>query len=217
MAKVHKPAVPLRPVISMINTPTYHLSKYLDNLIRPYCPCTYTVKSSLDFVNKLKQINMEDMFFVSYDVVGLFTNIPVKTAIDNVCDRIFNSDDARHGRFPYTKLQLKTLLDLANNNIFSFNGQLYNQVDGVSMGNPLAPILADFFMNNLEETIFSHRKNFFPLHYYRYVDDTFCVFNNKDNAEKFLDFINTIHPNIKFTIEYEKDVSLAFLDTEVSH
>jgi len=38
MVKVHKTNFPLRPVVSMINTPEYELAKYLDNLIKPYVP-----------------------------------------------------------------------------------------------------------------------------------------------------------------------------------
>ena len=41
MAKVHKANVPLRPVVSMIGTPEYELSKFLDNFIKPYIPDRY--------------------------------------------------------------------------------------------------------------------------------------------------------------------------------
>ena len=35
--------------------------------------------------------------------------------------------------------------------------------------------------------------------YRRDVDDTFLVFNDRDDAELFLDFMNSLHKNIKFT------------------
>ena len=50
----------------------------------------------------------------------------------------------------------------------------------------------------------------------RYVDDIFATFDNKEDALKVLDFINNQHPNLKFTVEYEKNNQLAFLDTLVS-
>ena len=39
--------------------------------------------------------------------------------------------------------------------------------------------------------------------YRRYVDDIFCVFENEHQALTFLDFLNSQHPNINFTIEKE--------------
>ena len=40
----------------------------------------------------------------------------------------------------------------------------------------------------------------------------FCVFDNENDAKLFFDFINSQHPNIKFTIEKETNKVLAFLD-----
>ena len=57
---------------------------------------------------------------------------------------------------------------------------------------------------------------YFPLFYRRYVDDTFAVFKTKRSAMQFFDFINTLHPNIKFTMECEKDGKISFLDTVVN-
>ena len=38
--------------------------------------------------------------------------------------------------------------------LFQYNKQLYTQIDGVSMGNPLAPIIANYFMGTLEKKMF---------------------------------------------------------------
>ena len=54
------------------------------------------------------------------------------------------------------------------------------------------------------------------LFYRRYVDDIICSFNSKQDANDFLKFINTQHPNIKFTFEKQKDDKLAFLDILIS-
>ena len=55
-----------------------------------------------------------------------------------------------------------------------------------------------------------------PLFYSRYVDDTFLLFRNKDRADEFLEYANKMHSNIKFTIDYENENKLPFLDTLVS-
>ena len=43
-------------------------------------------------------------------------------------------------------------------------------------------------------------------------DDCFALFNNKQEAEKFLKFLNVQHQNINFTIEHENNQKLPFLD-----
>ena len=48
--------------------------------------------------------------------------------------------------------------------------------------------------------------------YKRYVDDTFVIFNSKEKANKFLDYINSRHEKIKFTMETESNNKLPFLD-----
>ena len=52
--------------------------------------------------------------------------------------------------------------------------------------------------------------------YRQYVDDSICLFNSEQDADEFLKFLNTQHPNIKFTFEKEKDGKVAFLDVLIS-
>ena len=44
------------------------------------------------------------------------------------------------------------------------------------------------------------------------MDDTFIVFDNSDQANNFLAYLNSKYPKIKFTIETEKENKLPFLD-----
>ena len=98
---------------------------------------------------------------------------------------------------------------------FIFNGCYYDQIDGVSMGSPLGPTFANFFMDNLENKIMTKLKRLGVNVCLRYVDDTFVVLKNKECVEKVLEFLNQQHPNIKFTVELENKNSLPFLDTKV--
>lgn len=97
---------------------------------------------------------------------------------------------------------------------FSFDGLIYRQIDGVSMISPLGPILANIFVGLHEESVLSKSNK--PDVYFRYVDDPFCHFDNKIEADHLLSSLNNTHPTLKFTQEKEIDSSLPFLDVLVS-
>ena len=100
------------------------------------------------------------------------------------------------------------LLYLCNKNAhFTLNKKTYLQVDGVAMGSPLGPVLANIFTVDLERNIIPTLSNDILL-WKRYVDDTICfikvTFINK--------VVETYHTNIKFTIETETENKISFLN-----
>ena len=70
-------------------------------------------------------------------------------------------------------------------------------------------------MGHHEQIWINEYKGNKPLVYKRYVDDTFCLFENEKDAKDFLDFLNKQHPNIKFTAEPENNGKLPFLDIDI--
>jgi predicted GIY-YIG superfamily endonuclease len=112
-----------------------------------------------------------------------------------------------------SKTDLKKLFKFATSGTqFLFNGEYYDQVDGVAMGSPLAPTLANLFLGYYEGKWIDEYEGIKPSYYTRYVDDIFAVFNNSNDASLFLTYLNTKHPNIKFTYEPENNNKLSFLD-----
>jgi len=117
------------------------------------------------------------------------------------------------GKFFFLKNHLKNLFHFATSRTnFLFKGSFYDQLDGVAMGSPLVPVLANLFMGHHENTWLETYRASKILFYRRYVDDTFCVFATEQDALLFFDFINTRHSNIRFTMEKEVDHKLPFLD-----
>ena len=107
---------------------------------------------------------------------------------------------------------LKDLLQFATKKShFIFDGQYYDQIDGVAMGSPLGPVLANIFMCHFEEKWLMNSRSC-PSLWFRYVDDAFTMFDSKDNANEFLSFLNSRHDSIKFTLEFEEDNKIPFLD-----
>ena len=92
-----------------------------------------------------------------------------------------------------------------------FDGVLYYQVDGVAMGSPLGPHLANIFMNYHEKKWLEDcPADIKPKFYRRYVDDIFVLCQSVEQLDKFKEYLNTKHQNIKFTSEVEKDKKLPF-------
>ena len=110
--------------------------------------------------------------------------------------------------------QLARLLEIATTNqLFQFNGQLYQQTDGVAMGSPLGPLMANVFMCHLEEKL--TREGLMPQLYKRYVDDTLARMPSVDVAAEFLSTLNGLHPSLTFTMGLPVDNKIPFIGIEI--
>ena len=131
----------------------------------------------------------------------MFTNIPLEETIHLTIDLLLEPKlDLKINRKDSKKL-FQFAISQTN---FHFNGSMYDQVDGVAMGSPLAPILANIFMGYHEKGWIKNYSYGGLLYYKRYVDDIFAVFETKDHAVSFYNYINKQYSNIKFTMETEK-------------
>ena len=213
LSKVHKTDIPMRPIVSSIGTYSYELSKYLVDLLKPLTTNDYTIKDSFSFVNELNSVTNVP-FMSSFDVTSLFTNIPLEETIQICLNKLYSDNDKVNN---LTRKQLSKLLNIAcRENHFMFNGKMYDQIDGVAMGSPLGPVLANIFMSHFEQQALSNYTDTKPLMYRRYVDDTFLIFENESNMDSFFSYISNLHPNIKFTRETEQNNNISFLDISIT-
>ena len=83
------------------------------------------------------------------------------------------------------------------------------------MGSALGPNLANFFFNYEKEWLDSCPVEFKPKLYRRYVDDIFVMFQSRYHVKKFVGYMNTKHPNIRFIFEREHQNSFSFLDIKI--
>ena len=82
LVKVHNNGNPIRPVVSMINSPEYKLAKFLDFLIKSYMPDAKMIQSMDEFLDKIENFRFNpNQMLVSFDVVSLFTNVPLTETI----------------------------------------------------------------------------------------------------------------------------------------
>ena len=91
------------------------------------------------------------------------------------------------------------------------------QIDGVAMGSPLGPALANAFLVYHEKNWLEHCPvEYGPLYYRRYVD-IFVLFNSAEHLQCFYSYLNSRHLNISLTItiENEKDNRMSFPDVNI--
>ena len=119
------------------------------------------------------------------------------------------------GDLPKPPVDKDTFVKLAEmsslNVIMSTHHGYYKQTDGLAMGSPPAPYLANIWLSNFDPVISERAKL-----YQRYMDDILTVIKKSMIDSKLVE-INQLHENLKFTIEKESEGRLPFLDLCLLH
>ena len=92
LPKLHKPNIPMRPIVSFCGSPTYQLSKYLTNVLKPLTDeSRHKLQSTENFIDAIKTVQIPDDHKLSFDVKSLFISIPLQLALDCTENAIKNS------------------------------------------------------------------------------------------------------------------------------
>ena len=86
--------LPLRPIISNIQTVSYQLAKHLPKLLLPLSKKQYSIYSIKNFMSFMKHQKVPDGHkMVSFDVVSLYTNVPYDSTIETILKRIYDNNE----------------------------------------------------------------------------------------------------------------------------
>ena len=83
-----------RPIIDQTGTMTYNAAKVISDYLKPLCENKYIINDTLSFADMLKRLPPlpDDEEYVSYDLVSLFTNIPLDETIDYIIESIYTHE-----------------------------------------------------------------------------------------------------------------------------
>lgn len=222
LPKIHKKTTPIpgRPIVSGNGSPTEKISAFADFLTKPYVPLikSYVRDSShvLEQLSTLTEIG-PDTILASLDVSSLYTNIPNEEGIQ-ACHSFLE----KH-RTPWSLLEreipntgiIELLRMVLTMNNFRFNGKHYLQVGGTAMGTRVAPTFANIYMDSFENLhVYPYSPK--PRLWLRFIDDILLVWDHgPEELNKFILYLNTRHPNIKFSEEISI-TEVSFLDILIS-
>jgi hypothetical protein len=201
LPKIHKEGIPLRPIISNIGAPTYQMSKYLATLLSPFVgQSIHYVKNSSEFVRTFDSLQLGPQIRWSASMWFLCSQ---KCRFLDLLGRLFDEDI------------LALFRHVLQSTYFTYGGHFYKQTNGVAMGSPLFPVIADFFMEDFEAKAIQLATNK-PTCWFRYVDDTFVIWpHGTGKLTKFLTHLNSINKYTQFTMETDEDNHLTFLDIDI--
>ena len=217
LPKIHKPDVPLRPIVSHTGHPLYNTAKCLAQLLSPFSKIVRLhVENSSRLAEIVRNTTIEpDEVLVSLDVKSLFTSVPAKEAV-NLQVRQKNSLGRRIMGTPVANPDLHHCLALIiclEDTTFKFHEEFYQMTDGLAMGSPISPVVANIFMEDLERNAIATMTDG-PRLWLCFVDDTLTILK-RYTLQASLDHLTQQNPAIQFTMEVEKDGKLPFLDAEL--
>ena len=216
--KIHKPGNKVRPIVDYTGTIGYQTSRALADILSPLVRGTeHHVLNSKHLAEGLAEVMIEEgEIFNSHDVVSLFTNTPIVQSLDVIRSSRLEKDSDLNKR---TLLTVDDIIELLRFELtttyFLFRGNIYKQRFGAAMGSPVSPVVANLYMEFLEQQAIAtapvHCK---PRLWKRYVDDILEIVN-EDQVDNLTEHLNQTDPtdSIKFTYEKETNNSIPFLDT----
>ena len=220
LPKNHKAGVPLRPIVSTCGGPTEKTSWLLERILNQLLDkIPAHLRNTEEYLKRLKdkypdhQLPPNAIVF-SIDVVNLYGSIPVTEGVSAVDEMLKEYKDEIDLCGLSTDDVTSLLTHCLENNTFRFDDDHYKQRVGIAMGNKVAPPVAIIFMHQFERSAIRNA-TLKPDFYGRYIDDSISVWTHgHGELIKFMDYLNSIHSNIKFTLEdTSASGTVAFLDT----
>jgi len=140
------------------------------------------------------------------DVIFLFTNISIDSALDNISKRrCFISEECNISKDEF----LKAISLVLNSSYFTFDNYIYKQTFRTPMVSPSSPKVADLVLRDLEERALKKigiQPFYFKIcFYFRYVDNIALAISSHLTTNV-LNVFNSFHHRLHFTIELGGEV-----------
>ena len=173
--KLHKPNIPIRPVVNNKNAPTYKTTKKLNDILKQclYLDNRYNTLNSTSLTNDIVKLTINNEHrMLNYDVKDLYVNIPIDENLKITESQLLTNNDKHK-----TKQITAILKNILAQNYFTFQDAIYHPNKGVTMGSPISGTMAEIFLQNIENRHLKQLLDSKNITFYtRYVDDIFIIY-----------------------------------------
>ena len=204
--KTHKEGSPLRLITSCCGTAIESLSEFTEFYLKPLAQeLPSFIKDTTHLLNQIKELNTKGPFpegtlIVSWDVVSMFPNIDNSLGIRTKTEAFYS----RPNPFPSTECIVEAVSICLEHSNSRFSGKNFLQFHGTAMGPKNFCSYADLAMGEIDRLAKNH-PTLSPENWLRYRDDILDLWKlGPGKLMEFTDYINNIHPTIKFTLVYSK-------------
>ena len=156
LPKVHKPNIPLQPIVLACHSPTDQLSNYVTHFIQPLVETLPSyIRDCKHFLQLLESLPPlpENAILVTADVTSLYTNTPHEEGIESVLYYMKLHADILSPGTPNPHMIGILLETILKNNNLSFMDKHFLQLVRTVAGTKAVPPYANLFMGRKEETI----------------------------------------------------------------
>ena len=147
LVKVHKAETPLRPLLSLPGSSYENHNKILAKFF-DIIDGAIIETNPKDAREPNENIALDpDEAIISLDVKSLYTNVPLKKAIEIALQKLYSQQSPPE----IQRATMKRLLNMAVSKVYcKCNGSWYVQVDGLAIGASLAVILVNLWLKEFE-------------------------------------------------------------------
>lgn len=222
LPKIHKTPISTRPIVASIKAVTYNTSKYVDFVLQPVMRSFKQVLQSP--VDLLRHLNITSFpancCVCTADVTSLYPSIDIYDGLQKLSAALvlYNTNFKGDINVELIVCLCKWVLQ---NNYMSFGNTVWVQLCGTAMGTPLAVSFANIYLAMLEKDMFSMYYLVYPktledsiLLFVRFIDDILCVTQHRDHCNTVIDFLNSMHKNIRLTHTIS-NTTVDFLDLTI--
>ncbi|UYV71808.1 hypothetical protein LAZ67_9000494 [Cordylochernes scorpioides] len=151
LPKIHKPDVPLRPIVAFYHSPTAPLSKFISAFLKPIIQqqsFQYSIFNTSIFIEEvLKCQAPSDKIMVSFDVKSLYPSLPHQLILNSTEEYLKENPID-----PITVKKISKLIALClETNIITYNHKTYKQTKGSPMGSSLSTSVAEIVMRRIDK------------------------------------------------------------------
>ena len=129
------------------------MAKELAKILKPLVgKFPHHINSTQDFVEQVRHITpVPGEYLSSYDVSALFTSVPIDPVLKIIMDLLVKDPTLKDRTVIGIDDTILLFEFCLKNTYFSFQGQFFEQVEGAAMGSPVSPIVANLYMEYLEQ------------------------------------------------------------------